>query len=241
MEATYPAKAIILKREPRGDNDSRVVVYTRERGRLDLVARGTKKLKSKLAAHVEPLCITDVMVVTGRRYDYIGAARSENCLGGLKTDWDKLIAAGRAAGIFGSLVKENLREEALFELLEDYLKTVNAREVAAEKAEPLTDFFVLKLLSILGHRPELDNCVNCRKRISPGRNGFDFSRGGVMCATCYDKLKGGRGRLTVSDNCIKILRLAVTENFDNLKVISINEKLKKEINEIIGTFKNYLL
>ena len=43
MEETFYTRAIILKRSPWRENDSKVTVYSLERGRLELVARGTKK------------------------------------------------------------------------------------------------------------------------------------------------------------------------------------------------------
>ncbi|MFH1822239.1 MAG: recombination protein O N-terminal domain-containing protein [Patescibacteria group bacterium] len=43
MEETYTTKAIVLNRQPFRENDSRVVVYSFEQGKMELVARGTKK------------------------------------------------------------------------------------------------------------------------------------------------------------------------------------------------------
>ena len=47
MEETYNTKAIILNRQPFRERDSRVTIFSLERGKLILVARGTKKITSK--------------------------------------------------------------------------------------------------------------------------------------------------------------------------------------------------
>lgn len=43
MEETFYTGAIILKRSPWRENDSKVIVYSLEKGKLELVARGTKR------------------------------------------------------------------------------------------------------------------------------------------------------------------------------------------------------
>ena len=69
MEETFNTKAIILKREPFWEADTRVVVYSLEKGKLHLIARGTKKISSKLAGHLEPMNFVDLMVVRGKQFD----------------------------------------------------------------------------------------------------------------------------------------------------------------------------
>src|SRR3989338_10081061 len=106
MEVTYKTQGIILRREQYGENDSRVFVYTRNFGKLDLGARGTQKLLSKLAAHIEPLNLGEIMAVRGRQYDYLGSIVSENIFSGLRGDYDKIRAAGEILKLVNDAVKE---------------------------------------------------------------------------------------------------------------------------------------
>ncbi len=129
MEATYPTKAIILKREPRGEDGSRVVVYTPDKGKLELVARGTKKIQSRLAGHIEPLCLSNIMVIRGKRFDYIGSAVSENSCLNIKNNLDKIQAAGKAVRIFNKLVKEGQADKETFRLLKDWLNILNEQNI----------------------------------------------------------------------------------------------------------------
>ena len=49
MDETYNFEAIVLNRYAFRESDSRVILYSREKGKLELVARGTKKIKSKIS------------------------------------------------------------------------------------------------------------------------------------------------------------------------------------------------
>lgn len=232
MEETYNLTAIILSRRPYGEDDGRVAVYTLERGKLDLTVRGMKKIKSKLAGHLEPMTLANIMAVRGRQYDYVGAAVSEQCRGGIKRDLEKLNAAGQAVNVFNKLVKAGEADKRLFNLLNDFLRLLDGGKLLSY--ELFSQLFIFKLLSELGHRPELYHCVGCRAKITPAGMKFDPARGGLICGKCSDK-----AGLTISENSVKLLRLIEKNNFIKISKIKINKKIEQETGGIIGSFLNY--
>ena len=236
MEETYCTKTIVLNRTDFREYDSRTIVYSQDRGKLDLVARGVKKLKSKLAAHLEPFNLSEIMVVRGRQFDYIGAASSQNCFAGIKNDLIKLAIAGKAVNILNKLVKPEEADKEIFSLLNDFLKTLDCYDLKVS-SDLWADFFTLKLMARLGYRPQLYNCVICHNKIIPGQNLFDLSQGGLIGKECFNKK--GNEALTISDNGIKILRAAIDNDFQKLKNLKISAKLGLEIKNIISSFFQY--
>ena len=248
MEETHSTKAIILDRKPFKECDTMVSVFCLDRGKLGLVARGAKKMSSKLAGHIEPVTLSNIMIARGRQYDYLAAAVNENSFINIKNDFNKINAAGRAINIFKTLIKENEKDENLFYLLCDFLNILNnpKRETPpfAEAAEGgqnsklFFSFFVLKLLAQLGYKPELYDCAVCKDKITPNNNKFDLTKGGVVCAACA----GAGDLLTITDNCIKVLRIILNSDFNKLSrlKININAKLEIEIKETISSFYKYI-
>lgn len=234
MEDTYSLKAIILNRKSISECDGRIVVYSREFGKLELTARGAKKIKSKLAGHLEPISLTDIMAVRGRRHDYVGAAVSKNCFSNIKNDLKKLEQAAQAVKTVARLIKPGVADEKIFELLKNYLECLDASIAVSEVSANL---FILKILAELGHRPELSVCVSCSKKIQPGKNRFDLARGGLVCGRCIKA--GGANQLAIDDDSIKLLRLALEIDFSRLMKVKINKKLEKEIVEIVDKFFKY--
>jgi DNA repair protein RecO (recombination protein O) len=127
MDETYATKAIVLNRQPFRENDSRVILYSRDRGKLELIARGTKKINSKLAGHLEPLSLSSIMVVRGRQFDYIGGAAAINCFIDLKSDLAKLAAAGQAVKATSELIKTGIDDNYIYLLLLDFLEILNKK------------------------------------------------------------------------------------------------------------------
>ena len=238
MEETYRASAIILSSQPFREYDGKKIIYSLEKGRLNLVVRGVKKIKSKLAAHLEPISLAEIMVIRGRQFDYVGAAVSRNCYLSIKNDLSALEAAGRAIRVFNKLVSQEEGDKRVFSLLKDFLDFLNkeAEDPQEKSLEIWADFFILKLLALSGYEPETRDCLNCHKKIVPSENYFDLDRGGLVCRTCLGKSKNV---LLISDNCIKVLREGLEKNFNDLKKLKIGENLGKEASNIINSFCQY--
>ncbi|MDP2736294.1 MAG: DNA repair protein RecO [bacterium] len=238
MEETFNVKALILNRKPFSEDGSKVTVYSENLGKLELVARGTKKIKSKLAGHLEPISLAEIMVVRGKQYNYIGAAVSQNCYASIKNDLAKLEAAGQAIRIFNKIIKAEQADVEIFKLLNNFLDVLNEEATGKNSLELLLWLFIFKLLVKLGHKPELYNCVNCQIKISPLGNKFDLAKGGLVCEKCLTK-PAEMNQLIISENSIKILRLADKSNFKELDKVSLNINIKREVINIIGLFYNY--
>ena len=234
MEETYNVQAIILNRKSFSECDSRVIVYSRECGKLELTARGAKKIKSKSAGHLEPISLTDIMVVRGRRHDYVGAAISENCFSNIKNDLAKLPLAARTVRIVDQLIKPGVADEKVFKLLKDYFVFLNT---VKKDFEISAWFFVFKLLAELGHKPELSQCLNCSAKLQPGKNKFDLARGGLVCGRCAKS--SDSNQLVMSDDGIKLLRLVLKSDFKRLAKVKVSKKLGEEIEKIISLFFKY--
>jgi len=235
MEETFSIKGIILDREPFRECDSRVCVYSLERGRQDLIARGTKKIISKLAGHIEPISCANIMAIRGKRLNYFGSALEEDSYKKIKSDLDKIYCAGAGLKIFKDLIKEGAADKDIFNLLKNYLDIIENEKSAKAQFELFLHFFILKLLCLLGYKPELFYCVKCKKKTLPGGNYFSFSGGGVVCGIC----SRNRNSLTITDNCIKLLRLVIGKDLKRLINLKINNKLAKETINTISSFLQF--
>ncbi len=231
MEETKNAEAIILRNREYKERDTLLDVFTKEFGRMDLVARGTKDIKSKLAGQIEPISLCDIMIVKGKKLDYLGAALAKNSFLNIKNDLDKIVIAGKAMKIYLDHVRPDEPEAGLFFLLKDYLEALEDFEI--KKHELFFSFLLLKFASLSGFSPELYNYIETEEKIKPDNNFFDFSRGGIVLR------KQNENSFQISADCIKILRLAVNENFKSLNNIKIEEKLAQEAIAMINKFFQY--
>jgi DNA repair protein RecO (recombination protein O) len=242
MEPTFPTKAIILNRSDWREADRLVSVYSQEFGRLSLLARGARKLSSKLAAHLEPISLSQLLVIKGKGFDYVGSAIMIESFAGIKGDLNKLYFAGQALNFFKRLVGEGEKDEDLFNYLEKWLISLDRagaynREEKEDNSLNKEDgrfrlaLFYWRILSFLGYGLSLDSCVSCHRKIVEGTaSKINFSQGGLLCPLCQFKIAQvhNQSSYPITDNCIKWLRYLDREVEPNLKTIKMSAKLLKE-------------
>ena len=150
MESTYTTEGIVLRRDLWREADCRLVIYTREAGKLDLIARGVKKPNSKLAGHLEPFNRLKLMVINGRSKSYVASAQSLDSFYYLKQDLDKLQWAGEWLADFNRLVKDNQVDAKLYSLLASSLVVFNSIKAGPIYYRALGSLYLLKLYELMG-------------------------------------------------------------------------------------------
>ena len=225
MAESQNSEALIIKRNDWRESDSRVVLYTKNFGKLSFVARGAKKMRSKIAGHIEPISLVDAMILKGKAFDYLGSAITKQAYLNIKSDLNALYFVGAAFSLFDTQVKEAAPDEELHRFLISWLETVEKRtetELNKEEGELLYDYFVLRLMTLLGYKPELYYCVACQQKIEPGDNFFNLRLGGLIDPKCLteNKLKYLPNELfKISNDAIKVLRLLTESDiFPNIKI-----------------------
>ncbi|MFA4942895.1 MAG: DNA repair protein RecO [Patescibacteria group bacterium] len=235
MAETFNTRALILNRFVYREYDSRVTVYTFDFGKIDLLARGAQRLGSKLAAHIEPLSLVDLMIIKGKRTDYIGSSIVSDAYSGIKGDLARLPSAGSALFAFNRLVKPGERDEELFNLLLEFLKILDERP---DRADWLLSAWSLKFLATLGYQPELYHCLGCKKRLEPEVNHFSVMRGGVFCADCS---RAESDLELVTENNIKMLRLVLSHSLNDLVNLRAESKVFDKVNSLVKNLLNFYL
>lgn len=224
-------KGIILRKQDYRENDRLFVIYTDELGKISAVAKGVRKIKSKMAGHLELFSIVDLMLAPGKIYYQIaGADREKNFLN-IKSDLGKTVLGSFCLEILDIFTKNDHPDFKIYEVLSEILEIFdNAKNKNFFQLYALSKFFVLKLLSTLGWTPELYTCVKCKKKITPSGNFFDAARGGILCGQC------GKNGLSISATIIKIFRFVLKNDFKKISALKINKANVKESAKIIDTF-----
>ena len=79
----YYTPAVVLGLGPRGDKDARVILYTRDLGKISAIAKSIRKITSKLAGHLTVGTLADVRLIdAGGSYQLIDGLASKGPCGG---------------------------------------------------------------------------------------------------------------------------------------------------------------
>jgi len=118
----YKTQGIILKRRDYREVDGLFSIYTKDRGKIEVVAKGVKKIKSKLSSHLDYFSLVDLMIAKGRNFDQIAGATMTRNFSSLKSDLGKIILGSYCFEVVDALIKTEYRDERIWKLLNEALE-----------------------------------------------------------------------------------------------------------------------
>jgi len=166
----------VLRRYDSGEADRRLILYTREYGRLDAVAKGARKGASRLAAASEPLSLAVLHLSEGRGRRYVTQSQPITSFPGLRTQYERLAMALGLVELYATVTQAGQVDPDLFDLLE-----VSLRHLEAHPAPRAALVWAeLRLMSAEGVLPRWERCVESDRPIQPGVNWVSPSAGGLV-------------------------------------------------------------
>jgi DNA repair protein RecO (recombination protein O) len=234
QERTFRSEAIVLSHKNWGEADRMLWLYTRKLGKVQAIAKGVRKMRSRKAGHLEPFTCSDLMFARGRSFLIVTQAETLAPFLDLRED---LLLVGYAAYIV-ELVDRFTYEEDENHLIYRLLRETLTR-IDSEPAPYLAvRYFEIHLLDLLGYRPELTNCVNCESVIQAEDQFFSISLGGVVCPRCGLRVQDAR---PVSMNTLKYLRHFQRSSYSQAARAKLSPELNQDLEQFMQRYITYRL
>ena len=230
----YQTEAIIIKKTKLGEADRILTLYTPHLGKIQAVAKGVRRPRSKLAGHLELLTHSLVSLARGRNLDTITGSQTINSFLPLKSDLELASCGLYATELVNQSTADHIENYPLFQLLAETMHYL----CQGSNNELTLRYFELQLLNQVGYRPQLQHCVSCRQPLEPTTNSFCPSAGGMLCHTCcQDELL----TYPLSVNALKVLRLLQNSDYNTAIRLKMNLGLSQELKEITRVYLKYIL
>ncbi len=179
---SYQTNAIVIGRTNFGEADRIIRVITPDHGKLSAIAKGVRRIKSRSGGHLELLSDVALTLTKGRNLDVVTSARLAWYPHSLAGNYERLGLAFMTAGMVDRLVEENQPQTDIYNLTAEMLHLLEAGR--GGKLPEL--WFKLRLLQLLGYRPELGACLACGQSSATASYSFSPERGGIVCETCRE-------------------------------------------------------
>ncbi|MCC7101521.1 MAG: DNA repair protein RecO [Fimbriimonadaceae bacterium] len=128
MSGEVSLTGLVLRRWDQGENDRRLSVLTREKGRILVTAKGARKSASRLASSSEPLALATFQIATGKVNSFITQAQPHAGFGKLRADYDRLILGLSYAELVSAVAPLEHPNADLFDSAVIALKTIETAE-----------------------------------------------------------------------------------------------------------------
>lgn len=233
-DKSFVTQAINIKNYPLNEFDNIVVMFSKTKGLISTIAKGSKRPKSKLGARIQMFIANELMLIKGRNFDTIVQAQSLNTFSKIRGNLDKLSYSMYIAQIVNNFCrKENNDEqnsencEEIYNLIYDaYEKIANAETKEQIVLSSLK--FQIKLLNFLGWGLDFECCSKCQRKLDGDLDRsslFSYSFGGFFCDSCKNELTGDTIRI---HNKIRLF-------LNEISKVDFNQKTKYDnlVNELV--------
>jgi len=231
---TYQTEAIIIRKTKLGEADRILTLYTPDLGKIQGVAKGVRRPRSKLAGHLELLTHSLVSLARGRNLDTITGSQTISSFLPLKSDLELTSYALYAIELVNQFTPDHVENHPLFRLLLETMEQL----CQTNDTELVLRYFELHLLNEVGYRPQLHQCIDCHRSLEPITNYFCSSAGGMLCPNC--RLSQPLTR-PLSVNALKVLRLLQSGDYSTVNRLKMNPQLSHELEMVMRDYLKYLL
>lgn len=226
-ERSFRTPALILKRRDFGEADRILTILTPERGKLDVIAKGARKPTSQRAGHVELYTRADMLIHSGRDLGIVAQAEMVEPFLALREDLTRGAYASYAVELLDRFTGEaDAGYVELFTLLDDTL----GRLCSDSDPRLAVRYYEVRLLDLVGFRPELQQCVISREPIQAEDQFFSYLLGGVVRPGWAHE---GVGLTRISLPTLKLLRHMQRSAYSQVRSLQIAPGLHDDAERVL--------
>ena len=211
----YDTEALILSRYYYGDTSLICNLFTQDYGRVSIIAKGARKLKSPYNAILRPLQFIDLHYYykPKRNIQLLKEATLNKHFFKTHGNYSKMIASYQVLDVINQICKIDNPNKIIFRLVKKILNKINSDK--SKNIMIYQIFFNLQLLNYIGYQPMIDLCGICNKKLINAKYQWDI--GQLICLDCKD-INDNRTNLRIDQKHLNLMRYLSNTHINNIHV-----------------------
>ena len=230
----YRLQAIIMRRRDMGEADRLLTVFTRDRGKFNLLAKGVRRAASRKAGHIEPFTYTDLLVAKGANLDLVTQAETIAAHRHVREDLWLSSLAYYVVELADAFLQDEDPNAMMFDLL---LETLGRLDTASAVTLAVR-YYEVHMLDLAGYQPQLFHCVQCDQPLQQEVNFLSFERGGCLCPKHGSNLPG---TVALPLDVLKVMRYLQSRGWEQVAVLQLRPDVLGQIEAVLARYIVYHL
>lgn len=229
MSQLITVTGMVLQAAPIGEYDKRIVILTKERGKLSAFAKGARRPQSHLAGVTAPCAFGEFSLYEGGNSYTIHSADISHYFAELRTDVEAAYYAFYFLEFADYYTKEGNDEREMLKLVFQTMRALTSRRISLVLVK---NIFELKAISINGEGPQVFQCVKCGTKERPCA--FSVKNGGLICDEC------GRGSIdgqVLNTSTLYAMQYVVASPIEKLYTFELSESVLKEFTQVMERYR----
>lgn len=205
---------------PIGEYDKRVVILTKERGKISAFAKGARKPNSPLIGAINPFSFGRFTLYEGRTYNTIHSVSIDNYFMELRENIEAAYYGFYFMDVVDYYTKEENNETQMLKLIYQTLRALTKKSIPYPL---IRHIFELKAISINGEGPQVFQCVKCGDKERPVV--FSVKMGGIICDECS---KGVIDTMQIDTSTLYTLQYVVSSSIEKLYTFTVTDEVNRQ-------------
>ena len=219
---------MVLIATPMGEYDKRVVILTKERGKISAFARGARRPKSSLTGAVSPFSFGTFFLYEGRSSYTLVSAEISNYFAELRLDVEGAYYGFYFMDIANYYAREANDETQLLKLLYQTLRALTKKSLPDRLIRYI---YELKAITVNGEGPDVFHCRICHQEKKEGM--FSPLKGGLVCRDCS---RYAADAVPMDPSTLYTIQYIETSSIEKLYTFTVTDIVLQELGMIAGRY-----
>lgn len=228
MNQGVKVTGMILSATPIGEYDKRLVILTKEKGKISAFAKGARKQNSPMMGVTNPFSFGEFLLYEGRNSYNVMQANISNYFMELGTDFEGAYYGFYFMEIADYYTKEYNDEREMLKLLYQTMRALASGKIGRELIRYI---YELKALAVNGEAPEVFRCSNCG--VSDRSMVFSSKNHGFICSECEGIAPDG---IHISSATVYTLQYIVSSTIEKLYTFTVSEEVLGELRRVLRQY-----
>lgn len=228
MGETITVTGMVMSAMPVGEYDKRLVILTRERGRIAAFARGARRVNSPFLAGSRPFSFGEFTLYEGRSSYTVSSMSISNYFMDLSNDVMGAMYGFYFLELAEYYTRENVDESEMLKLLYQSFRALMNEHLPNELVKLI---YELKTMTVNGEYPQVFSCTACGSKQGPWI--FSLKKGGILCGECKALAEDG---CPVSDAAVYTMQYIIASPIEKLYTFRVSEEVLQELKRIVERF-----
>ena len=228
LSQSITVTGMILSQTPIGEYDKRVVILTKEKGKISAFAKSARRQNNPLMGVTNPFAFGEFTLYEGRTSYNIMQANISNYFMELSTDLEGAYYGFYFMEFADYYTKEYNDETQMLKLLYQTLRALASGKI---KRELIRYIFELKAMVINGEYPNVFACSNCGST----ENGVIFSskNRGLICEECKVLATDG---ISINSSTLYALQYIVSSTIEKLYTFTVSDEVLGQLRRVMKQY-----
>ncbi|MCI9616427.1 MAG: DNA repair protein RecO [Eubacterium sp.] len=228
MVETMTAVGMVISGTPISEYDKRLVILTKEFGKITAFARGARKPTSQYLGGSQPMAFGEFTLYRGRNAYTVTGMKISDYFSNSMSDIDSMYLGMYFLELADYYGREGIEARDTLELLYLSMKALSKGNISNRLVRCI---YELKTLVLNGEYPNVFECGMCGAK--DNLDYFDLNHNSVMCRQCRGSIKQEN---LLDESTIYALQYIITSPINKLYTFQVKETVLEQMENIIGQY-----